>query len=189
MAVPSVVDVCNSALQKLGAVGILSLSDNTKNARECSKAFDSNRRAELRKYRWRFAIKRAVLSPLATAPAFDYLYAFPLPSDCLRVIMPYDDPTNDWTVENGSILTNQGNTLNLRYIADITDPTVWDSSFYDMLAIALAVDLCETITNSTSKRQLLEQEYKDALATAKSTNAFERMPSNVMTDTFEIVRL
>lgn len=188
MAAPSVVDVCNSALQKLGAVSITALTDNSVNARECSRAFDGNRRSEIRKHPWRFAIKRQVLSPLATPPAFDYLYQFQLPADCLRVIQP-NDPTLEWVVEGRTILTNDSNVLNLRYLADIEDPTQWDSNFYDMIAVSLAMDLCERLTTSPAKKQLLMKEYDDLLAEARRNNAFERAPEPTVTDSFEIVRL
>ena len=109
----SVIDICNSALQRVGATTILSLSDNSPEARACSVAYDSNRRDELRKHRWNFATQRAVLAPDSTAPAFDFDYAFTLPSDCLRVIRPntYD---LDWVVEGRKILTNDSDTLYLR---------------------------------------------------------------------------
>ena len=53
----SAVDICNSALQKLGAASILSFQDNSREARQCNIAYDSNRRSELRKHDWNFAIK------------------------------------------------------------------------------------------------------------------------------------
>lgn len=183
----STVDCCNSALQKLGAGSIMALTDNSREARQCTLAYDSNRRSELRKYRWNFAIKREVLAPDAIAPNFDFAYAFTLPSDCLRILLPADSYL-DWVLEGRKILTNAGATLNLRYIADITDATQWDSTFYDMLAISMAMDMCEAITNSSSKRVVLEQEYKDCRAEARSNNAFERLSAEAPDDTFWLVR-
>lgn len=188
MAAQSQVDVCNSALQKLGAASIISLTDNSREARQCNLAYDSNRRSELRKHRWNFAIKRAVLAPDTTAPAFDFLYQFTLPSDCIRLLLP-SDITLDWTVEGRKVLTNDGTSIKIRYLADITDPTMWDPAFYDMLSISLAIDLCEPLTNSTGKRQALEQDYKDALREARRNNAFEQTSANPPDDDFWLVRL
>ena len=184
----SSIDICNSALQKLGATSITSFTDNSREARQCNIAYDSNRRSELRKHRWNFAIKRVVLAPDATAPAFDYDYAFTLPGDCLRVLLP-NDATLDWVVEGRKILSNLSDTLNLRYIADITDTTQFDPAFYDTLCISLAIDLCEALTNSSGKKQLLDAEYKDAVAHARKNNAFEQLPAEAPDDKWWLVRL
>jgi hypothetical protein len=181
------VDCCSSALQKLGAASIMALTDNSREARQCSIAFDSNRRSELRKYRWNFAIKRATLSPDAASPDFDYTYQFALPADCLRVLQPRD-AFCDWVVEGRKILSNQSNVLHLRYIADITDATLWDSAFYDMLAISLAIDMCEALTTSTSKKATLDREYDDARNEAKKGNSFEQLPADAPDDSFWLAR-
>lgn len=184
----SAVDCCNSALQKLGANSIMSFTDNSLEARQCNIAFDSNRRSELRKHRWNFATKRAVLAPESEAPSFDYLYQFALPADCLRVILP-TDTTVDWVVEGKKILTNGGATLYLRYTSDITDVTQWDANFYDLVSIALAMDLCEKITNSPAKLGRLQEDYRMAVAEARRNNAFEQIPSEGPQDSLWLVRL
>ena len=172
------VDICNSALLRVGAASIMSLDDNSMEARACTVCYDSNRRAELRKYLWRFAIKRVVLAPDSTAPVFDYAYAFTLPSDCLRVLPP-DIPDCDWSVEGRKILTNypdSSTTLNLKYIADITDATQFDSAFYDVMSLSLASDLAEKLTMDPNKKRLIDSEYAAAVALARGTSAFEMVP-------------
>jgi hypothetical protein len=175
------VDCCNSALQKVGAARILSLDDNSAEARQCTITYDSNRRAELRKYRWNFAVRRVVLAPDSEAPAFEFGYQFTIPPDCLRIILPREAQL-DWAIEGRKILTNSGATLNLRYVADVTDVTQWDAAFYDMVAIAMAIDMCESITNSTSKKTALERAYSEALASAKLANSFEASPADPADD-------
>ena len=157
-------------------------------ARECSVAYDSNRRSELRKHRWNFSIKRTILAPDAVAPSFDFAYAFTLPSDCLRVLLPAD-PLCDWVLEGRKILTNASDVLNLRYVADITDVTQWDASFYDATAISTAIDICERLTNSATKKATLDREYESAIAQAKRMNAFERIPTFPVDDSLWLVRL
>lgn len=180
-------DICNSALQRVGAATITSIADNSREARACAVAYDSNRRDELRKYPWKFAIKRAVLAPSATAPAFDYKYAFPLPADCLRVLFP-KDYSCDWVVEGGSVLTNSGDTLYVRYIADIEDVSKFDSNFYSVLAIALAMDVVEVLTNSNQKKQLLAQDYDNAIKAARRTDSFEGPVKESVEDPWWVAR-
>lgn len=184
----SVIDCCNSALQRIGAASITSLSDNSPEARACTVAYDSNRRDELRKHRWNFAIKRVVLAPDTTAPAFDFAYAFSLPTDCLRVLRPAT-PDLDWQIEGRKILTNDSATLYLRYIADIEDASQWDPSFYNVVAGALAIDIVEKLTQSNQKKQLCMQAYADDVKMARRVDAFESGPEDAADDDWWIARL
>lgn len=195
----STTDACNSALQKVGAARIMALTDNSREARACAVAFDSNRRDELRKHIWNFAKKRIVLAPDAAAPAFGYAYQFTLPSDCLRVLLP-NDPTLDWVVEGNKILTNfasspedlgttsTGTALGLQYVADITDVALWDASFYNVFAVSLALDICEELTQSNQKKQLLQEDYKDAVRMARGVDAIEKLPADAPTPDILLVR-
>jgi hypothetical protein len=197
-------DICNSALQRVGAATIMSITDNSREARACGVAYDSNRRAELRKRAWNFALKRAILAPNAVAPSFEYAYAFPLPADCLRVILPKNDPSLDWSVEGRQILTNwaqspylgsgsqaagTGPALYLKYIADITDATQFDPLFYDLFCISLACDICEPLTQSNQKKQLMNAEYRDALEAAAKAKAFEMLPQTPVDDDWWLARM
>lgn len=183
----SAVDVCNSALQKLGAVSILSLDDNSREARQCALSYDWKRRSELRNHRWNFATKRVALAPDSAAPISDFTYQFTMPADCLRILRT-NDPLQDWVIEGRKILTNVDNPLYLRYIADITDVTQWDAAFYDAMAAALAIDMCEALTNSASKLDRLDRMYKDAIGEARKNNAFESGPVEPPTDSWILAR-
>ena len=183
----SVVDICNSALQRVGASSILSLSDNSPEARACTVAYDSNRRDELRKHSWNFALKRAVLAPDTAVPAFDFLRQFTLPTDCLRVLRP---PTTnlDWVIEGRKILTNDGNVLYLRYIADIEDTAQWDPGFYNVMSASLAVDICEKLTQSNTKKAQLIKDYAEAVSYSRKVDAFESGPEDAADDYWWTVR-
>lgn len=184
----TVVDCCNSALQRVGAASITSLSDNSREARACAVAYDSNRRDEIRKHSWNFAIRRAILAPDTTAPLFDYAYAFTLPSNCIRLLRPAT-PNLDWQVEGGKILTNDGNTLYIRYLIDVVDPTAWDPSFYNVVAGALAIDICEPLTQSNTKQSLLREKYTEDVRMARRMNAFESGPKDAPDDDWWTARL
>ena len=184
----TVIDICNSALQRVGAASILSLGDNSPEARACSIAYDSNRRDELRRHRWNFALSRVILAPDSVAPLFDYTYAFTLPANCLRVIRPNTDNL-DWQIEGRKILTNDGNVIYLRYLADIEDASMFDASFYNVVSAALAVDICEKLTQSNTKQDKLESAYRSAVLMAKRVDAFESGPEDAADDAWWLVRL
>ena len=170
--------ISNLALQKLGAKRITSLTEDSRNARSCNACYELLRDRELSTQFWNFAIKRATLTPASTTPIFGYQYAFPLPTDCLQIILP-QRPYLDWKREiQGSqqvILTNQGASLNIRYVARITDPTQFDPCFVEGLACKMAMHMCEEITQSNEKKADAQQQYKDIMGQAKKNNAFEKI--------------
>ena len=183
----SAVDLCNSALSRLGANTITSFGDNSPEARQCALAYDTNRRDELRRNRWNFAITRVVLAPDSLAPVFDFKYQFTIPANCLRVIRPAITDL-DWKIEGRKILTNDSDTLYLRYIADVEEVPQFDASFTSVLTISLAADMCEKLTQSTTKKRQLNEEYDDALREARRMNAFEAGPDDAPDDDWLLAR-
>jgi hypothetical protein len=171
----SVVDICNIALQKLGASRIVSLTQDTENARECNLLYEQARDAELRAHPWNFAIKRAQLAS-STAPVHGPTSAYPLPSDCLRLLpqdpcRAFDDL--DWQIEGRSIVTDDTGALDIRYIYRVTDPNLFDALFVELMACRLAEGLNEKITQSNSKGQQIREDRRVALREARKVNAFE----------------
>jgi len=182
----SEVEICNLALQELGAKRITSLDDDTKNAKHCKAAYAKVRDIELRKYVWNFSIGRVVLAPDVATPAFDFDLQFSLPSDCLRVIRPKDV---DWEVSGRKILTSEGTILNLKYVIQVTDTNQFDINYIDVLSKALALKLTEVITQSNTKKSALQAMYKDAVKEAKHANAFEKLSEEPPEDTWITARL
>lgn len=174
MAVSDVA-LANLALQKLGAARITSLTEDSRNARSINACFAMIRDRELRAHRWHFAKKQAVLSPDTAEPEFDFDYQFTMPTDCLRVLKPRDRRV-DWYLAGRKIMTNESDTLNLDYIARITNPTMFDPLFDDAFACKLAWHCCEEITQSNQKKADAMVEYRYSIAEARRTNAIEVSP-------------
>ncbi len=175
----SYVSICNLALQKIGGARIAELSEASKNARECNACYEHVRDKELRTNKWKFTLSRVTLAPSSTSPDFTYKYAFPLPHDCLRPIFPARLGL-DWKVENHdgvpSILTNDGDTLQVRYVQAVTDPTMFDPLFVEAYACSIALQICESITQSNSKKEAAERAYIHAIREARRLNAIEIGP-------------
>jgi hypothetical protein len=70
----SVVDICNGALNQLGASTILSLTEDSKNARLCNARYTQVRDSLFRSHPWNCLIKRVELAK-DTALAADIAYA------------------------------------------------------------------------------------------------------------------
>ena len=87
------VDICNSALNMVGASIITSLSEDSKAARICNQRYTFVRDAVMRAHPWNCLIRRIKLGRDATAPAYKFAFRYPLPADpyCLRVLTVSDD--------------------------------------------------------------------------------------------------
>lgn len=174
----SVVDICNRGLQKLGSKRITSLGENSASGRACNAAYEACRDAELRKHTWNFAVDRATLAADATPPARGRTNAFQLPADYIRLAPKYVEDnmnTKDWVIEGQKILTNYSAPLDIRYVKKVTDPNLFDPLFREALSCRMAIEMCEELTQSNQKIQVVAAGYKDAVSEAKRVNAMENV--------------
>lgn len=197
----SVIQVANRALTKLGSARITSIDDDVKAARSIKSCFEDLRDDELRAHRWSFALKRTSLAALSTAPAFGFQYQYQLPADFLRIDMVNDEypatvmdnyigsENPDWVLEGGLLLTDIDAPLPVRYIGQITDPNAWDANFREALASRIAMEICEDLTQSDTKKQGAKEDYKRAILQAIRTNSIERLPSQPPDDQWVIGRI
>lgn len=187
----SKVEIGNRALQLLGAKRIVSLTEDSRNARAINAAYEPVKKAELRKHTWGCATKRVQLAADATPPAFDRANYFTLPADYIRLLPP--DPeanynTLDWVIEGKKIVTNDSAPLNVRYIYDVTDPNEMDVLFREAFAARLAMELCEEITQSNSKMSTAMAKYDETINEAKRANAIEKASEKPPEDDWVTVR-
>lgn len=165
--------ICSGAALLIGAAPFSDLHENTTAARLTLNLFDDVQDDLLRAHPWKFATKRAALSPLASKPAYGYQYEFNTPSDMLRLLRvetPCFSP--DFTLEQGRILANI-NTLNISYIFRNTDVSTWPSDFVSAVKFELAAQIAYPIAKSDTLRQTLEQKAQYKLIIAKNNNAME----------------
>jgi len=167
----SVVDICNGALNQLGASTILSLTEDSKNARLCNARYTQVRDSVFRSHPWNCLQKRVQLPADTATPAWGFSYQYTLPSDCLRVlrILDYD---SDYKVEGRKIVTNNSS-MKLLYVARITDPNEYDELLRETLSAALAADIAYAVTSSNPLTQNMYNLFKDKLKEARFVDATE----------------
>jgi len=163
--------IANSALAKLGADRIISLDDDTREARLLKEQFGKIRDDLLRAHPWNFATVRVALAELPTAPAFGFYKSFQVPTDCVRVL-EIDSQDLEWQREGNTIVTD-ASTVNIRYVQKVTETGKFDANFSEVLATKLAADLAYAFTQSTSLRDSLLAEYMQKLREARSFDAQE----------------
>ncbi len=183
------VSICSNALRRLGDDPITSLTDDTERARLCNSFYEDSRDAVLRSHPWNFAITRASLAKLSTAPAYGFANQFALPTNpyCLRVLgMEYEDYI--FKVENvathGRVLLTDESTANIIYVARITDTVLFDPMFVDVLTQKLAVDLAYPVTNSTTLQTQMQKVFEKKLSEARSIDGQEGFQDDLVSDTF-----
>ena len=167
----SVVDICNGALNQLGASTILSLTEDSKNARLCNARYTQVRDSVFRSHPWNCLQKRVQLPADTATPAWGFSYQYTLPADCLRVlrILDYD---SDYKVEGRKIVTNNSS-MKLLYVARITDPNEYDELLRETLSAALAADIAYAVTSSNPLTQNMYNLFKDKLKEARFVDATE----------------
>lgn len=181
------VELCNRALQKLGAARITSLEENSVNARAVKLAYETLLSVELQDHPWNFAIQRYSVAEDLVPPAWGRAKSFTMPAGYLKILPPYPEQNynyRDWIEESGKIITNDGTPLQVRCVMAITDASKMSALFRDMLAARIAWDCAEQLTQSNSKNAQLEAAYEKAKNRAKRHNASQNVPMESVTDTW-----
>ena len=173
----STVLIANRALQKLGAKRISSLTQDHPNARSMNAAFESVRDAELRRYIWSFAIKRASIAADGTDETILNTWnRYSLPNDFIRLIR--DDESGfyvDWKIEGLYILSATTSPLEIRYVARIEDPNYYDPLFSEALAAKLALECAIEIKDAAvTDFAKIEDSYDRAVSEARMVGAIEK---------------
>ena len=190
----SVVDICNSALNLLGASTISALTDDSKNARLCNQRYEPVRNRVFRGHAWNCLTKRVQLAQDSTAPVVEYSFQYTLPSDCLRVLKVHTGVTDsiesdiNYAVEGRKIKSNEG-TLYLVYIAIDTDPNNYDTYLQESISHQLAADIAYAVTNNATLAKNYMERADERLREARFIDATENSLGTVESNEFTNARL
>ena len=167
----STVDICNGALNQLGATTILSLTEDSKNARLCNSRYTQVRDGLFRTHPWNCLQKRVELAADTDAPAWGFSYAYTLPADCLRLLRILDYDSN-YKVEGRKILSNTSS-MKILYIGRITDPNEYDESLRETLPAALGADIAFAVTSNNQTATNMYNLFQDKLKDARFVDSTE----------------
>ena len=190
----SVVNMCNSALNLLGASTIAALTDDTKNARLCNQRYEPVRNRVFRSHAWNCLHKRLQLAQNSTAPVVEYDHAYALPSDCLRVLKIHNGTTDsiasdlNYKLEGRNIVTDI-NTVFVIYIALDTDPNNYDTYLRESISHQLAADLCYAITNNATLANQYMTRADERLREARFIDATENSLGTIESSEFTNAKL
>lgn len=176
---PTVTDIANQALSRLGEPRISSIEENSPNAIVCRQHYETVRDALLRSHQWNFAADRAELSRLDEAPSFGWAYAYQLPEGCLRLNTlngaEARSVQNTFVIEGDKLLTDSGK-AQVTFVRLVEDPTKFDAIFTETLALRLAAAIAMEVTGSPERQAHMEQLAAMRLADANFADANETKP-------------
>jgi len=186
----SAVEICNLALDHIKVDGtdqVTNLDDPSINLEEvCARWYDATRRNLLRRHGWNFAIKRAIITKDATAPAFEFSDAYNLPNDYIRLVsLGAAGEFDDYVVENNQILMDRsdlydsGDDLKIRYIYDHTSVAKFDPMFVTLLSLFLARELAYKLSGSNTVVQRLDNRIDTEIVDAFAADGQERPPKRI----------
>jgi hypothetical protein len=181
---PSVIDVVNTALDRLGQEPITSLDDETPESDLAKRLYPIIRDEVQRQFPWRRLKVRARLAADPVAPEFGFALRYRLPTGFLRLLTLESGGcrVRAYELEGDFILTDASDPLDIRYIATNNDPNKWDSLLVSVVATRLAYDMCEALTNSNTKKQVLAAELDELMLQARHANGREGHPEVVVAD-------
>ena len=171
--------IANAALILLGERRIDSLEGTSKTAKLLKERYSEVRDDTLRSHPWNFATRRASIAADTVIPLWGFDHAYTLPDDCLRLLIVNDPADERYKVEGRKVITNIDAPLEIEYTAQITDPLQMDVLFRQALSAALALDVAEAITGTTTKVQEIQALFETKLRAARVPDAQEPSPPQI----------
>lgn len=192
------VAVANEALILLGDDTITSLDQDAARAKAIKRIYTPRLDAALRSHDWNFARMRAALAKLDAVPEFGYDFMYQLPQDplCLRVLTTNLDESDPWDIEVYKtasaqyrvLLTDEAD-VEIRYIARVSDPTLWDALFADAFVLTLASSVAYALTRNATLTAELNRDRDEAWKKARSVDGQEGRPlKRFLSSSFTSVR-
>ena len=191
----SEVEIVNSALGKIGGARIISLDDDSKEARLMKDAFPLKRDELLRSHPWNFAIDRIQLAEDVTTPVYGFDKQFVIPLDTLRIFDVSDGTSGDSPTfsaraqiipfqKEGNLILTDLSTVFVRRLKRVETVASWDVNFVEVLALLLAANAAYAIAQSTTLSNNLYGIYDAFLGTARSYDAQEGSIRRVVASDF-----
>ena len=200
----SKVQICNLAAGAQGLKNSINNIDTPRSDKEIVFAqwYDITRQHVLKFLMPNFALRRVILAALPSVPdAYQgqygagtggYGYAYPVPSDCLRVLGlgPIDSEETKPTIEGNIIYTNNyyANGPVLRYIGDETDVTKFSPDFIITFASILGKMTAMVNTQDPAKKASLLKDAMQEWTNSTAQNAQENKPMRYSRSRFRDAR-
>lgn len=173
------VEICNVALTRVDRKRIVSLTDGSVNGNDCSALFAPTRDELLRGHSWNFAEGRVKLAQLATAPAYEYTYAYQLPTNWLATRAVHNNDGGYGAVQyrhQALTILSSAEDIYITYTIAITDPAAMIADFRSLFSYRLAEQLAKTTVVREEMRVQVEKYEKRAKSADSIEDQSEPIP-------------
>lgn len=174
------VELCATALVKLGAQPITSFDDAGAEAAIARRLYPVARDALLGSFPWRFAATTAQLQALPGTPAADFGFAVRLPTDCLRVVSAGVGRASQgltYRIEGDRLLAGYA-PVTVAYQRRV-DEADFPPFFVQALVCRLAAELCIPITEQSGRAQDLYRIAEAELRVARLLDSQQGTPRRI----------
>jgi hypothetical protein len=183
----SSIELCSSALVKLGADGISSFEDGSAEARVASLLYPLSRDALLSAHPWSFATRQTQLAQLTSGPTATFAYAFQLPNDYLKALSAGNGGRGRglvYQIVNRQLHTD-AHTAVLTYVFRPGEGD-FPAYFNAALVARLAAEFCLPLTENSSRAERLSRLAEAELKVAKLVDSQQDTPPRV--EDFSLIR-
>ena len=183
-------DIVNKALTLVGAAPVVSITEDSNNARILNRVYEISLRSILSESKWNFATKRALLT-LSTDTLAWYdtgeTIIYVRPSDIIRI---YGSSDSDAIYrEESDYIISDTNGLGLRYVYFLDDPNKYPALFIDAFIDKLCADIAYMIVNSSTLGDKFLQKYESiSLPNATAANAQTGVQQTLKDDAWELAK-
>jgi len=183
-------EIVNKALTLVGANPIVSIDDDTQNARVVNRVYEISLKSILSETAWTFAIKRKLLSQVTDTlewydPGETYIYQ--RPNECIRIFRA-NNPNTVWR-EEGEFIISDTTGLGVAYVYYLNVPSKYPPSFVEAFVDKLCSDIAFMILNSaTVAETFLEKYEKVSLSKALAENSQIGTPFYQKDDAWEMAK-
>ena len=166
-------EICNKALTLVGANPIVSITDDTQNARILSRVYDLSLKSILSECPWVFALQRKLLALSAdTLEWYDTSenYVYVRPNNMIRAFRA-NDSNAIWS-QLGEYIVSDTEGLGLEFVYYLDVPSRYTTSFVEAFIDKLCSDIAFMVLNSKTVAQGFLEKYEQvSLAKAIAENS------------------
>lgn len=183
----SSIELCSSALVKLGAESISSFDDGSAEARVASRLYPLLRDALLSTHPWSFATRQSELARLAEVPTTTFEYAYQLPNDFLKALSAGNGGRGRGLVYQlvNRQLHTDAEPVVLTYVFRPSEGD-FPAYFNAALVTRLAAEFCLPLTENSSRAERLSRLAEAELKVAKLVDSQQDTPPRV--EDFTLIR-
>jgi len=174
------VQICNMSLKRIGiSKSISSFNDGSLESRLCGEFYAPMRDLVLQMYLWPHAQKYATLVKVADEPNSRWLYAYALPTDCIRVdhILtgnpreqnppPYDEGN---LAGIGRVMFTDWVDPEIKYTMRFEDTVFFPPAFTSALAWRIGMELAPPLSRSDDEIQKATIQFGMEMSIAESVS-------------------